>query len=111
MHSDLFCRWCGSSKPAFQFTEGQFALHFVPELPVANFLFAQYVDLSPAQIEELERTGQPSRTVTLYAPISGYVTRRGVTQGEKIDSSTTLLDLADLLTRHWCLSDRAASAG
>lgn len=53
-------------------------------------------DLSPAQIDELERTGQPSRTVTLYAPISGHVTKRRVAQGEKIDSGTTLLDIADL---------------
>jgi RND family efflux transporter MFP subunit len=60
-------------------------------------------DLSPAQIEELERTGLPSRTVTLHAPIPGHVTRRGVTQGEKIDSSTTLLDIADL-SRVWVIA-------
>jgi multidrug efflux pump subunit AcrA (membrane-fusion protein) len=53
-------------------------------------------DLLPAQIEALERAGQATRTVTLHAPISGYVTRRGVTQGEKIDPSTTLLEIADL---------------
>jgi len=60
-------------------------------------------DFTPAQIEELERSGRPSRTVTLYSPISGYVTRRGVTQGEKIDSGTTLLDIADL-SRVWALA-------
>lgn len=60
-------------------------------------------DLTSSQIEELERTGRPSRTVTLYSPISGYVTTRGVTQGEKIDSGTTLLDIADL-SRVWVLA-------
>lgn len=60
-------------------------------------------DLAPAQIEELERTGRASRTVTLYAPISGYVTRRGVTHGERIDSSATLLDIADL-SRVWVIA-------
>jgi RND family efflux transporter MFP subunit len=60
-------------------------------------------DFSPAQIEELERTGQPSRTVALHAPISGYVTKRGVTQGEKIDSGMTLLDIADL-SRVWVIA-------
>ena len=60
-------------------------------------------DLAPAQIEELERTGRASRTVTLYAPISGYVTRRGVTHGEKIDSSATLLEIADL-SRLWVIA-------
>lgn len=60
-------------------------------------------DLSSAQIEELERTGQATRTVTLHAPVSGYVTRRGVTQGEKIDPSTTLLEIADL-SRVWVIA-------
>jgi Cu(I)/Ag(I) efflux system membrane fusion protein len=60
-------------------------------------------DLRPAQIEELERTGRPSRTVTLHAPISGYVTQRNVTQGEKIGPDTTLLDIADL-SRVWVIA-------
>ena len=59
--------------------------------------------LSAAQIEELEKTGVPSRTVTLYAPLSGYVTSRNVTQGEKIGSDTTLLDIADL-SRVWIIA-------
>ena len=62
-----------------------------------------FFDLSPAQIEELERTGVPSRTVTLHAPISGYVTQRNVTQGEKIDPDTTLLDITDL-SRVWVIA-------
>jgi RND family efflux transporter MFP subunit len=60
-------------------------------------------DLSPAQIDDLERAGQATRTVTLHAPISGYVTKRGVTQGEKIDPSTTLLEIADL-SRVWVIA-------
>jgi RND family efflux transporter MFP subunit len=60
-------------------------------------------DLTPEQIEALERTGVSSRTVTLQAPISGYVTQRNVTQGEKIDSSTTLFDIADL-SRVWVIA-------
>ncbi len=60
-------------------------------------------DLAPALIEEIERTGRPARTITLYAPISGYVTQRNVTQGEKIDSNSTLLDIADL-SRVWVIA-------
>jgi RND family efflux transporter MFP subunit len=60
-------------------------------------------DLAPAQIAELETTGRPARTATLYAPISGYVTQRNVTQGEKIDSNSTLLDIADL-SRVWIIA-------
>lgn len=60
-------------------------------------------DFTLAQIEELERTRTPSRTVTLYSPISGYVTKRNVTQGERIGPDTTLLDIADL-SRVWVLA-------
>ena len=60
-------------------------------------------DFTRAQIEELEATGTPSRTVTLSAPISGYVLQRNVTQGEKIGPDTNLLDIADL-SRVWVLA-------
>ena len=60
-------------------------------------------DLTPVQIDALERTGISSRTVTLFSPISGYVIQRNVTQGEKIDSSMTLLDIADL-SRVWVIA-------
>jgi RND family efflux transporter MFP subunit len=60
-------------------------------------------DFTPAQIDQLEATGQPMRTVTLYSPISGYVIERKVTQGEKIDAATTLLDIADL-SRVWVIA-------
>jgi RND family efflux transporter MFP subunit len=53
-------------------------------------------DLAPEQIAALEADGKPERTLTLYSPISGFVTERNVTQGEKIDSATKLLDIADL---------------
>ncbi|MGH9751137.1 MAG: efflux RND transporter periplasmic adaptor subunit [Candidatus Polarisedimenticolia bacterium] len=60
-------------------------------------------DLTPAQIEALERSGRAERTVTLHAPISGHVLVRNVTHGQKIDPDTPLLDIADL-TRVWVLA-------
>lgn len=60
-------------------------------------------DLTDEQIGELERTGRAERTVTLYAPISGYVITRNVTQGERIEPGTMLLDVADL-SRVWVLA-------
>ena len=60
-------------------------------------------DFSPVQIKELEKSGQPSRTVILYAPVTGYVLQRNVAGGEKIDSSTALLDIADL-SRVWIIA-------
>jgi RND family efflux transporter MFP subunit len=53
-------------------------------------------DFTPQQIDHLEKIGEASRTVTLFAPMSGYVLARNVTHGEKIDSSMNLLDIGDL---------------
>jgi RND family efflux transporter MFP subunit len=53
-------------------------------------------DFTPGQIEELKKSGEPSRAVTLFSPVSGYVLQRSVTGGEKIDAGTQILDVADL---------------
>jgi len=60
-------------------------------------------DLTPAQIEALEATGQPSRNVEIYSPASGYVLTRNVSQGEKITPDMNLLDVADL-SRVWVIA-------
>jgi len=60
-------------------------------------------DLTDEQIHELETTGLARRTITLYAPISGYVLKRNVTQGERIEPGTTLLDVADL-SKVWAIA-------
>jgi len=60
-------------------------------------------DLTPGQIEELEKKGKPARTITLFSPLSGIVMQRNVTHGEKIDPSTPLLDVADL-SKVWVLA-------
>jgi RND family efflux transporter MFP subunit len=60
-------------------------------------------DLTPGQIENLEKNGEPSRAVTLFSPVSGYVLQRNVTGGEKIDAGTLLLDIADL-SRIWVIA-------
>jgi multidrug efflux pump subunit AcrA (membrane-fusion protein) len=61
-------------------------------------------DLTPDQIEALGKTGEAPRSMTLHAPISGHIVARNVTQGEKIEPGTTLLDIADL-SRVWVLAD------
>src|SRR5690606_36668100 len=52
--------------------------------------------MSPSEIEEIERTGEPRRLVTVVAPSNGVVVNRGVTVGTSVDSSTTLFTIADL---------------
>ena len=60
-------------------------------------------DLTEGQIDELEKTGQPTRTITLFSPLSGIVMQRNVTHGERIDPNTPLLDVADL-SKVWVLA-------
>lgn len=61
-------------------------------------------DLTEDQIDDLAKAGEAPRTTTIYAPMTGHVIMRNVTHGEKIDSGTALLDLADL-SRVWVLAD------
>ncbi len=53
-------------------------------------------DVPEEQIRALEAGGEAPRTVSLAAPISGYVIERKVTQGDRIDPHDRLLSLADL---------------
>lgn len=61
-------------------------------------------DLSSRQIANLETTGEAPRVMTLYAPITGTIITRKVTQGEKIEPGAPLLELADL-GRVWVLAE------
>ncbi len=64
----------------------------------------QLFDLTADQIRELERRGTVPTTMTVYAPISGHIISRNITQGEKIEAGTNLLDIADL-SHVWVLAD------
>lgn len=61
-------------------------------------------DMSPGQISDIEKKGKPSRTMTLYAPVSGYVTQKMVVAGMKIMPGEKLLDIADLSSL-WVVAD------
>jgi RND family efflux transporter MFP subunit len=56
----------------------------------------QYWDISDAQIERLKETGTPERTLTFEAPASGTITRKQVTEGEKITAGQTLMHITNL---------------
>lgn len=53
-------------------------------------------DVAEAQIDEVLRTGQPRRTLTLYAPARGIVIDKPVVQGQAITSGQLLYTIADL---------------
>jgi Cu(I)/Ag(I) efflux system membrane fusion protein/cobalt-zinc-cadmium efflux system membrane fusion protein len=57
-----------------------------------------YFDISAAQIEALERTGQVKKHLTLASPANGIVTKRMVTQGMYVQAGMPVLEVADLST-------------
>jgi Cu(I)/Ag(I) efflux system membrane fusion protein len=61
-------------------------------------------DMSKAQIKKIEETGQPVRTITLYSPVSGYITQKMAIQGMKVMPGEKLFDVADL-SHVWIVAD------
>jgi RND family efflux transporter MFP subunit len=61
-------------------------------------------ELSDAQIDEVARTGKPMTYVTLYSPISGYVTTRNAFPKQKIMADTELYTVVDL-NKVWIMAD------
>ncbi len=61
-------------------------------------------DLTPAQLQKLERSRQVERAVTLHAPIGGFVTFKPVYQGMYITPEMELYTIADL-SQVWIWAD------
>ncbi len=61
-------------------------------------------DLSSAQINQLERTRQTTREVTLYSPAAGFVLARNAFPSQRITPETELYAIADL-SRVWIMAD------
>jgi len=53
-------------------------------------------DVPPEFIKRLEETGSPQRTVTLVAPVSGFVTFKGTFEGQQVEPGMDLFTIADL---------------
>jgi len=55
-----------------------------------------YWDVPDADVARLEATGEVQRTVTLRAPVSGYVVDKPVLAGQQIMAGTAVYKIADL---------------
>jgi len=64
----------------------------------------QLWDISEEQINRIEETGKPVRTLILYSPVSGFVTQKAAIQGMKVMPGEKLFDIADLSTI-WIVAD------
>lgn len=61
-------------------------------------------DISDEQIQKIEKTGKPVRTLTLYSPVSGHITQKMAVSGMRIMPGEKLFDVADL-SRLWIIAD------
>lgn len=68
-------------------------------------------NISDAQIDDVLRTGEVQRTLTLHAPASGVVVEKNVVRGQAIESGQTLYTIANL-SEVWVEAElREADAG
>jgi Cu(I)/Ag(I) efflux system membrane fusion protein len=63
-----------------------------------------YWDITPAQIASIERTGEPTKTLTLVSPVTGIVLEKTVVEGQQVMPGMRLYRLADL-SRVWVEGD------
>ncbi|HLA27376.1 MAG TPA: efflux RND transporter periplasmic adaptor subunit [Syntrophales bacterium] len=61
-------------------------------------------DISEEQIKQIEQTGKPVRTLTIYSPVSGFVIQKMAIQGVRVMPGEKLFDVVDLSTV-WIVSD------
>lgn len=61
-------------------------------------------NISASDIQELERRGQPSHTLKLYAPAAGYVVAKTAVHGMRVKPEDSLFDIVDL-SQVWVLAD------
>ncbi|HKJ87094.1 MAG TPA: efflux RND transporter periplasmic adaptor subunit, partial [Gammaproteobacteria bacterium] len=64
----------------------------------------QYFDISDRQIRELEKTGKVRKTMTLYAPFKGIVTRKMALEGQYVKAGMELFKIGDI-SRVWVYAD------
>ncbi len=64
----------------------------------------QLLKMTPEQIDEVERTGKPLASITVFSPISGYILARNAFPGQRITPETELYTLADE-SQVWVVAD------
>lgn len=55
-------------------------------------------DVADADIDTLEASGKPTRTLTFYSPVSGVVTKKEVVEGMRLEAGAMPYEIVDLST-------------
>jgi Cu(I)/Ag(I) efflux system membrane fusion protein/cobalt-zinc-cadmium efflux system membrane fusion protein len=58
----------------------------------------RYWDLTDAQIERLRRSGESTKTVTIYSPAGGVVVKKAAFEGHYVKAGENQYEIADLST-------------
>ncbi|MFN8010435.1 MAG: efflux RND transporter periplasmic adaptor subunit [Holophagaceae bacterium] len=61
-------------------------------------------DIPASTLEALERTGQPTKSLTIASPVSGVVTAKSIVEGSRLSVADTPFEITDL-SRVWVLVD------
>jgi membrane fusion protein, copper/silver efflux system len=64
----------------------------------------QFWDISDAQIAEIEKRGEPVKSMILYAPASGFVDKRNAYPQQRVTPDTELYTLIDL-SNIWVMAE------
>jgi Cu(I)/Ag(I) efflux system membrane fusion protein len=61
-------------------------------------------DVPESEVKRLEETGKPTKTLTLYSPMSGVVTKKDIVMGHRLAEGDMPYEITDL-SRVWVLAD------
>jgi Cu(I)/Ag(I) efflux system membrane fusion protein len=61
-------------------------------------------DIPESEIDRLERTGKPTKTLTIHSPMSGVVTKKDVVMGHRLNEGDMPYEITDL-SSIWVLAD------
>jgi Cu(I)/Ag(I) efflux system membrane fusion protein len=64
----------------------------------------QLWDVPETEIERLDRTGQPTKTLTIHSPIAGVVTKKDVVEGMRLEAGAMPYEIVDL-SQVWVQAD------
>jgi Cu(I)/Ag(I) efflux system membrane fusion protein len=61
-------------------------------------------DVPRSEIERLQRSGEPTRTITFFSPATGVLTKKEVVPGMRVNAGDMPFEIVDL-SRVWVLAD------
>ena len=61
-------------------------------------------DIPESEVKRLEETGKPTKTLTMYSPMTGVVTKKDIVMGHRLNEGDMPYEITDL-SRVWVLAD------